>query len=265
MTIYTLNQELNGIEIKFDSKPGEITRDELKKAGFRWHKVKKVWYAKQSAERLELAEKLASREAIAAQIGEEEKPEALEIPDAIRIDDGLYSGWQGGNNKAWHSNKELKALLLADFKRAGIAATIRFNRAGYLTSITVTIKISADEIKPYDEWKEGFHVVAGHWAYYKDEAGELRSIYGENFYSLPEDEQAELFENIRRTSYELEITRLTESGSTHNSDEDVLTEAVNKKFSTVRAIVGSYNRDQSNSMVDYFDRDIYDHYTFKIA
>ena len=261
MTIYTLNQELNGIEIKFDSKPGEITRNELKKAGFRWHKMKKVWYAKQTPERLTLAENLANREAVADQPA----PEALNIPDSIRIDDGLYSGWQGGKNSEWHSDKELKALLLADFKRAGIAATIRFNKAGYLTSITVTIKLSAADIRSYDDWKDGFHVIAGRWNYYIDENGKIRDIYGENYYSLPDAEQKKLFENIRRTAYDLEVKHLTESGNCHNSAESVLTDDANKRFETVRAIVASYNRDQSNSMIDYCDRDIYDHYTFKIA
>lgn len=41
MTTLTLNQQLNGIEIKFDTKPINATLEELKKAGFRWHNQKK--------------------------------------------------------------------------------------------------------------------------------------------------------------------------------------------------------------------------------
>lgn len=37
MTTLTLNQQLNGIEIKFDTKPINTILEELKKAGFRWH------------------------------------------------------------------------------------------------------------------------------------------------------------------------------------------------------------------------------------
>lgn len=51
-----LNSELDGIEIKFDEKPVKSTIDTLKSFGFRWHNVKKLWYAKQTAERLEVAE-----------------------------------------------------------------------------------------------------------------------------------------------------------------------------------------------------------------
>lgn len=59
MANYTLNQELNGIEIKFEAKPAAATLDSLKSAGFRWHRAKKVWYAKQTADRIALAESIA--------------------------------------------------------------------------------------------------------------------------------------------------------------------------------------------------------------
>ena len=61
MASYTLNQELNGIEISFDKKPDNDTLTALKKQGFRWHRVKKVWYAKQTAERLKLAKCITDR------------------------------------------------------------------------------------------------------------------------------------------------------------------------------------------------------------
>ena len=59
MASYTLNQEHNGIEISFDHKPGQDVLTALKSAGYRWHHTKKVWYAKQTADRLTLAASLA--------------------------------------------------------------------------------------------------------------------------------------------------------------------------------------------------------------
>lgn len=56
---YALNAELNGIEISFTEKPASEILHALKALGFRWHNVKKLWYAKQNAERLALAEKIA--------------------------------------------------------------------------------------------------------------------------------------------------------------------------------------------------------------
>ena len=57
MTTLTLNQELNGIEIKFDCKPISSTLESLKKSGFRWHRQKKFWYAKQTPERIKKKKK----------------------------------------------------------------------------------------------------------------------------------------------------------------------------------------------------------------
>lgn len=55
---YAINTELNGIEVLFESKPTSDILQALKGAGFRWHKVKKIWYAKQTADRLALVKAL---------------------------------------------------------------------------------------------------------------------------------------------------------------------------------------------------------------
>lgn len=60
MIKYEINEELNGIEITFEEKPSEEIRNALKASRFRWHKVKKIWYAKNTPERLDLVESLAA-------------------------------------------------------------------------------------------------------------------------------------------------------------------------------------------------------------
>ena len=248
----TKNAQFNSLEITFNGKPCEAVRNALKQIRFRGHSVKRVWYG------------YATEEAARAAIEAADQP--LTIPTVKEVDPGtLYAGWEGGNNRKWNTDKELKAFILADLKKAGIPATIRFNRAGYLTSLTATITISSADLRPFENWKEHFHVTAGHWHYYTDEAGKLCDIYGEQFYSLPAAEQKKMLENIARTTYGLEIKHLSNSNIYHSADVAVLNEAGQKKLETVLAIVDSYNRDCSNSMVDYFDRSIYDHYTFKIA
>lgn len=47
----TYNEEKNGIEVKFNNKLDQEVIDSLKANGFRWHRAKKVWYAKQTKER----------------------------------------------------------------------------------------------------------------------------------------------------------------------------------------------------------------------
>lgn len=55
---FTLNSEHNGVEITFAEKPSKDVRAELKALRFRWHKTRGLWYAKQSAETIALAERL---------------------------------------------------------------------------------------------------------------------------------------------------------------------------------------------------------------
>ena len=52
------NTEFDGIEVYFFDKPSQETRDTLKAAGYRWHSVKKCWYAKRTEEHLQTLRKI---------------------------------------------------------------------------------------------------------------------------------------------------------------------------------------------------------------
>jgi hypothetical protein len=58
------NPEHSGIEILFPSKPAEEVLNELRQAGFRWHKAKKLWYHRDTPEARTLAQKIASFEGV---------------------------------------------------------------------------------------------------------------------------------------------------------------------------------------------------------
>jgi len=58
MASLVFNKELNGIELYFDKKPLQTIIDSLKNAGFRWHKFKKCWYAKQNEKTLKVAQSI---------------------------------------------------------------------------------------------------------------------------------------------------------------------------------------------------------------
>ena len=49
----TLNEEKNGIEIRFSDKPTTEVIEALKSNGFRWSSKQKMWFAKQTQERIE--------------------------------------------------------------------------------------------------------------------------------------------------------------------------------------------------------------------
>lgn len=58
MATITMNNEKNGIEIRFDDKPSSSVIEALKENGFRWSVKQKMWYAQQSVERIAFAESL---------------------------------------------------------------------------------------------------------------------------------------------------------------------------------------------------------------
>lgn len=161
---YMINAELNGVEIYFEDKPDAEIREALKANRFRWNGRKKCWYAKQSEERIALAEKIASGEATAEQIRTEIQPAAahkltLEIMKEAakqytkeRTGEGLYQGWTGCNahNGLW--GQDLKKAILNELKKNGIAATARTGRGGYTTRFDFTIKVPAEFIETYSEY-----------------------------------------------------------------------------------------------------------------
>lgn len=59
MTTYNLNNQLNGVEIKFDSKPITEILEKLHASHWRWHKYKKIWYNKQTEENIKFAKEVS--------------------------------------------------------------------------------------------------------------------------------------------------------------------------------------------------------------
>lgn len=251
------NAQFKSKEIYFDGIPSVKTRDNLKALKFRWHGQKKCWYG------------FATNEQIAEACGD-----ILRIPEVKAVDPGtLYAGWEGGKARTWHSEQELKKFILDDCKKVGIKASIRFKRAGYLTAFIMTVTIKPEHIKSFEEFKKNFNINRQHfsgWLQY-EESFEGRSttkdIHIEKFLAMPEGEEKQnLLERIIRKAYDNAVQSLTcNSNRFYDDGCEILTAEGNEIFKTVHDIVASYNRDCSNSMIDYFDRDIYDDYAFKVV
>ena len=260
---YILNDALNGIEISFDEKPGDLVRTELKKAGYRWHKVKKVWYAKTTPERLKLAETLTDNTAEIvireeAEVKEEAARLTVEKLNQIKegytfkaTGEGIYSGWTGCNNSNLFGT-ELKKAILAELKKNGIKATARQRRGGYTDSFTFTITIPEQFRVTEEEYiKEMFNNHPDNRFWWLNPDG--GDIHRDAFYGLDGDEQ----ERVRIFNYKQDYERALMNG------DNIL--AKQEFVDTVKAIIRSFNSDHSDSQTDYFDRGFYDWYIWKIA
>lgn len=88
----TYNEEKNGIEIKFNEKPETEVLSQLKENGFRWHRIKKVWYAKDTEERRSFINSLIGDEDPTM----EENEELINVKDFNNIEtlkDNYVTNW----------------------------------------------------------------------------------------------------------------------------------------------------------------------------
>ncbi len=79
----TLNEKLNGIELSFPEKPTDEILTQLKTNGYRWHNVKKVWYARQNEKTISLAEKMVDCETEVEAIPKDETKTVIETKKEI--------------------------------------------------------------------------------------------------------------------------------------------------------------------------------------
>lgn len=237
----TLNQDLNGIEISFTEKPEAATIEALKANGYRWHRAKKLWYAKQTPERIALAQSLTGETATAAAATTPAtKAEKINLDNLGQNTPSLYGA-------------ELAKAIREDLKRRGVkGCTVRARRVTYDTGITVTIKATAEDIASIEEIKlrkpdyDFFCQVETHGAY----TGE-KWIYSFEGYS--EEEKAAEYNNFIK----YQANKAPSINEYHlincRNDYYTITTAFYNKIVAVFKIANQWNYNHSDSMSDYFD------------
>lgn len=138
-----VNEEHNGIEITFSEKPYSNVISKLKAHGFRWHRVKKCWYAKQS----EKVNAFVSILSYLIQITEEEIIDNKVIPFpekaektpvnkyGVKVGDIFYSSWgYEQTNIDFYQVIALKGSTMATFRK--------------INSVSRCIGFCSDMVKP---------------------------------------------------------------------------------------------------------------------
>lgn len=183
------------------------------------------------------------------------------MENIIKVNEGtLYEGWEGTKHDAWNTRKELKSLLAADFKKAGIKASIKFNRSSWSTSMIITMTITEDDIRTFDDFASSFRWNRD-WYTYKDGNGQYQTIGYRDLFDLPSDEFRNMSLNVMHTSYTFAISDI----GTSCMNESILTDSALARLDRLKRIVDTYNHDCSNIMIDYYERSIYDFYRLKMA
>lgn len=118
------NYEYNSIELYFDGKPDEMTRETLKMFKWRWNPKKFCWYNKNTVENMALAESLnkSAEEMKEKKIPESysEKYEKKETESSMDIKAFVDSLFKTNDEE----NKALKVTVQADKKSKKVSGKI---------------------------------------------------------------------------------------------------------------------------------------------
>lgn len=240
MTQINFNHELNGIEISFENKPEAATIEVLKSNGFRWHKVKKLWYAKNTAERLALAESLTDGQQIPAPVKESTPAPVYNLENL------------GANKPNCYGGAELSKAIREELKRRGVKnCTVKVSNYDH---IYITWKASADDFASLEEAANRCNIwdLFRYSRVYKDG----REIYETEYNEMTDEEKtAALRETVSR-----DINRFSNvyAGTWHElrNDRNYYNELSAKGYKTLSAIIAignQWNYDNSDSMTDYFE------------
>jgi hypothetical protein len=134
------NKELNGVELAFETKPEAKILEALKAGGFRWHNVKKVWYAKQNEKTLALAKEMSG------EAGEAEEAQE-EVESAMPISLWEKTRWDESTNNV---DKKLTTKEIAAIVRKQVRA--RFPEVKFSLTCSGHSSISFDILSaPYEK------------------------------------------------------------------------------------------------------------------
>ena len=256
----TLNSEKNGIEIRFDSKPAAEIISDLKANGFRWSGKQKMWYAKQTAERMDFIGKLGE----VSTVSEKQKPEVYDLWAMTRTEK------IENNFEKYHiyDTKEIAAIIRKHLKSRFPMCKWSVTKDGnsiYINIILSPFAIDSDELKAIVHYAYEF---AQSYNYNNSD------YYDVNFYGAYEHdivksycyEQREMTDSERNISEAFKAEKSAFDIAEEERKEKELEESIKKaeierKKAEERAIKENLIHDKIESSfventVDYFVMDV---------
>lgn len=205
MTTLTINKELNGIEITFGSKPAQKVIDSLKTNGFFWHKAKKLWYAKNTAERLAFAKSIA-----------DEKTEVIEKVKKISELPSLWERCKTDNIPEHDRTADTKTVAAETRKQIKerfpeIKFSCRIGSGGWAATNEVNFCFKSAPFAKDSIYFEAVkkYVEAWLWSFNYDNSDSMTDYFDRNFYEFI------------RADYDFEETKPTEAQKADLANFDV--------------------------------------------
>lgn len=228
------NTQYGSREIYFNDKPSTDVISKLKSLKMRWNPTKKCWYGFAS-----------EHELIAAING---------VGEDV-VTDGYMGGgaFYGSRSSEFLYGSDLSKAIRAALKSGGIkGVTISCKTYSGGQSIIATIKTTVTDFISKKEYIDNYEIKPSFsWIWTGKE-----NIFRDTYYSLTNEEQ----ENIRRAAatanYEKALNGI-DINHYYIDQYSEFTPEFLEKIKTVNYIIKSFNYDESNPMVDYFNTNFY--------
>lgn len=236
------NHEYNSREVYFDGKPSEEVRNALKALKMRWNGKKICWYGYAK-----------EHEIIAAITGN-----AAENDFGGTVTDGYMGGiaWYGNHSHHYLHGAELSKAIREAFKGAGIkGVSVSCKTYSGGQHLTVTVKTNPSDFVSESEYINNYTVeLSDYWVNTSANTSFSTRDYYEKFTS----DDREIARQAA-AKYEYKILTQQERSINHYYLEKykVGTKEFCAKLQLINRIVKSFNYDDSNGQVDYFDTNFY--------
>lgn len=233
------NTQYNSNEVFFDSKPAAEVLTALRGLKMRWNPKKGCWYG------------FAAQDAIRAAIGSSDNELGGTISEG-------YLGatrWDGNKSHKHLYGAELSKAIREELKRQGIkGCSVSCKTYSGGQSVRVKVAASAADYISREEYVDSYRINdAGHWLTTED--GE--QIHRDEWFALDADEQQRTLRSHAAREYDYYISGSHEINHYKIENNKIYTEAFRAKLSRINAVLDTYNYDNSNGMVDYFDTNFY--------
>lgn len=233
------NTQYNSNEVFFDSKPAAEVLTALRGLKMRWNPKKGCWYG------------FAAQDAIRAAIGEHDNELGGTISDGYM---GAYR-WDGNKSHNHLYGAELSKAIREELKRQGIkGCSVSCKTYSGGQSVRVKVATTAADFVDRDEYINNYsYKDLGYWLYTEDGF----QIHRDKWFALDADEQQRTLRIHAARCYDYSISHDIDINHHHIDSYTEYTEAFRVKLHKINAILDTYNYNDSNGMVDYFDTNFY--------
>ena len=230
------NSQYGSREVYFDNKPGGDIIVNLKSLKMRWNPKKKCWYGF-AAESDLIAAINAAGEAV--------------------VTDGYLGGgaYYGANSGKYLHGAELSKAIRQAIKAAGIkGVSIRCHTYSGGQSIYATFKTTPADFVSKADYIASYEISPSrYWIWTGTE-----DVHVDKYFSMDGDQQKEIREAAAAAEYERSMTGVQVNQYCIDKYTEFTPDFIEKMHS-VNGIIASFNFDESNSMVDYFNTNFYWH------